>query len=268
MPAEVTRETWITWPRKDEAPAIWGIPIRNLTAKCRVGLITVYLADDQSLRIDPAELLEHFGEQGSAKASGRLGTAGKPGRKASISEEIDIDDPYPSLLNDLRGLISDLHDDRRKVLDLVLAPAAAQMAALLEANTRQAARITELEERWRQDQDRRLEEQALRQVWELETRKAQNSEARRAELMKMFGDQLPVIVSKWRGGPSVAEFLIDLPDETIELLLLTDMLDEAKKEQLKQAWEVLKPLRQAKAKASKQSAQSAPNGSAPNGAAS
>jgi hypothetical protein len=268
MPDEVPREQWVTWPRKNEASHIWGIPERNLTAKCRVGLITVYLADDQSLRIDPAELTEHFGEQGSARASGRLGNAGKPGRKKNIDEELDIDDPYPGLLHDLRGLISDLHEDRRKVLDLVLKPAGEHVAQLLEDNARKTARITELEERWKQDQDRRLEEQALRQAWEIETQKEQSAEARRAKLMDIFEKQVPTLVAKWRGGPSVAEFLIDLPDETIELMLLTDMLDDAKKEQLKQAWEVLKPLRQAKARVSNPSAPSAPNGSPANGAAS
>lgn len=266
MPDEVTRDEWILWPRRGEAAKLWGIPERQLTGRCRTKAIPIYLADDTSLRVDPADLEREFGAQGSAEAAGRLGTAGKPGRKRTDDGEIDIDDPYPGLLTELRGVIAELMDNQRKILDLVLKPSQEHVTALLADNAGKTKRITELEERWKQDQDRRLEEQQMERLFQLETAREKHAEDRRAEIMKMLSDMVPQLVAKWRGGPTVIEFLRDIPEDSIEMMLLTDFLTDEKKQQVRAAVQQLQALRKVTAQATKPSAPSAPTNGAAKGA--
>jgi G:T/U-mismatch repair DNA glycosylase len=255
MPAEVTEEEWKRWPRKNEAHLLWGLRERQITALCTAKRLIQYRADDASIRLDPDQLRAEFGEPDDAK--GRMGKAGKPGGKAN-GLDIDIDDPYPGLLLQLSGVIKDMREDFRKVLELALEPANKHVENLLADNDRKTQRITELENRWAMDQERRSTELEQMRAYEIESQRIANQERRRTQIMAMLNQQVPSIVAKFTGGPSVTEFLADLDPEKIEMLLVTDFLPEDKKAQLRVAMAAMNAVKDAAARATGKQAPAAP----------
>lgn len=228
-------DEWKAWPRKAEAHLMFGARERQVTALCRSKKLRSWSCPDGTVRLDPGELKEHFGEPGLHQGRDRL-PADPAKRKLTRSEDFDMTDPLSSLFREVVLMLRESRQEKSDVLKLVVDPMNAILATFQQIVAELRGRTKELEAGWIDVVELRDEQQAAAAARQVAVVRQQAEEHRLNELFGMLKEQAPMVLEKWAGGNSLIAFVRSIDPQILSAFLETDgILTAEQKEKLRRA---------------------------------
>ncbi len=265
LPASVKQAEWEAWPRKPDVHVMWRLRPRQIDAYVARKKIRMYLCPDLTLRCPTDDLVSCFGRPPPELAEPAL-----PGAVQKQEPPIDLEDPVASMFREAVNMLRAADERTLRVLEMLLNPMNAALAASREAmaelkatSDEKTIRIAELETA--RDQTLREREEAIdnRHLRDLVMAQETHKEARRAKIVDSFVAQLPIFMAKWTGG-TLSDFIDKYTPEEWELLFTTGFV---KSDQVAQIRSLIAQAAAAKKIQDERAAKAAAKASAANGAA-
>jgi hypothetical protein len=228
---------WRRWPRKVEAHLAYAVRERQITAYVRNGKLKAYACPDDTVRMDPDALAQHFGEPGEFQGRDRdLPKDERERRRHAAKADAELTaDPMAAICRETMGMMREQHAQSIGLIKVITDPLNALLQAYKDKDASQRSRITELEGRLNEADALRAELADAAHERSLAVKRQEASERRRDETLKLLKDQVPELVGLYLSGASLSGWAKKVPRDALEALLESDAISEAVRDELRRA---------------------------------
>jgi hypothetical protein len=221
----------------------YAVRERQITAYVRNGKLKAYACPDDTVRLDPDALAQHFGEPGEFAGRDRdLPKDERERRRQASKADAELTaDPVGAVFKEVVGMMRSNHSESIALIRVITDPLNALLTAYKDADAAKAARIRELEAQLTELSAMRTELADAAHERALAVKRQEASERRRDETLKLLKDQIPELVGLYLSGASLSGWAKKVPRDALEALLESDAISEAVRDELRRAAGIPKP---------------------------
>ena len=246
---------WRLWPTRAEVPGLYNVTPHKLAAATKRAKLRAYATSDGNVRFDPKELRAVFGppnteREDEPEVEASPVAAGDDG--GDDDPPVALDPPVSTvhdLMNEVLAMLREVRKEKVDVLQHCLQPLQHGIRLLEKLLDSALARCIDLEKQRDLVQNEREQLASEAHIRNLELRKVEKAEERRAEIMAMLKLAVPELVMAYVRGQNAPKdastFLAGLDPKVLDILqegLEPD--DAAKLAALRETLERLRPRKQ------------------------